>query len=172
LVKPLAIAVLSARTAYGAGLIAAPEPISAAWLGPAASTAPVHVPVRGLGAREAILNGAALAGPERSAAAATAGREHRRRSRRCGGDLDRPPPAAVGGRWQDAGDRRRLSAGQRRARGRARRMTAHSTDALPEPVDPLRRPLADVVMTKRVGSHGVAFWREEFSLMVAWAFGR
>jgi hypothetical protein len=27
-------------------------------------------------------------------------------------------------------------------------------------------------MTERVGSHGDAFWREEFPLMVAWAFGR
>lgn len=56
----LAIAVLSARTAYGAGLIAAPERISAAWPGPAASTAPVQVPARGLGAREVILQGATL----------------------------------------------------------------------------------------------------------------
>lgn len=31
---------------------------------------------------------------------------------------------------------------------------------------------ADVVMTERVGSHGDTFWREEFPLMVAWAFGR
>lgn len=30
---------------------------------------------------------------------------------------------------------------------------------------------ADVVMTERVGSHGDALWREEFPLMVAWAFG-
>jgi enterochelin esterase-like enzyme len=30
---------------------------------------------------------------------------------------------------------------------------------------------ADVVMTERDGSHGDAFWREEFPLMVAWAFG-
>jgi len=30
---------------------------------------------------------------------------------------------------------------------------------------------ADVVMAERVGSHGGAFWREEFPLMVAWAFG-
>ena len=30
---------------------------------------------------------------------------------------------------------------------------------------------ADVVMTERVGSHGGTFWREEFPLMVAWAFG-
>ncbi|MGA2664043.1 MAG: alpha/beta hydrolase-fold protein [Nitrososphaerales archaeon] len=36
----------------------------------------------------------------------------------------------------------------------------------------LRGAGADVVMTERVGSHGGAFWREEFPLMVAWAFGR
>ena len=36
----------------------------------------------------------------------------------------------------------------------------------------LRRAGADVVMTERVGSHGGAFWREEFPRMVAWAFGR
>jgi hypothetical protein len=27
-------------------------------------------------------------------------------------------------------------------------------------------------MTERTGSHGPAFWREEFPLMVAWAFAR
>jgi enterochelin esterase-like enzyme len=37
--------------------------------------------------------------------------------------------------------------------------------------DALRYAGADVVMTERVGSHGDAFWREEFPLMVAWAFG-
>jgi enterochelin esterase-like enzyme len=31
---------------------------------------------------------------------------------------------------------------------------------------------ADVVMNERTGSHGGAFWREEFPLMVTWAFGR
>jgi len=36
----------------------------------------------------------------------------------------------------------------------------------------LRSAGADVVMTERVGSHGDAFWREEFPLMVAWAFGQ
>jgi enterochelin esterase-like enzyme len=36
----------------------------------------------------------------------------------------------------------------------------------------LRDSGADVVMTERVGSHGGAFWRTEFPLMVAWAFGR
>jgi len=38
--------------------------------------------------------------------------------------------------------------------------------------DALRAAGADVVMTERAGSHGDAFWREEFPLMVAWAFGR
>jgi enterochelin esterase-like enzyme len=36
----------------------------------------------------------------------------------------------------------------------------------------LRDAGADVVMQERVGSHGGAFWRNEFPLMVAWAFGR
>ena len=36
----------------------------------------------------------------------------------------------------------------------------------------LRDAGADVVMTERAGSHGDAFWRQEFPLMVAWAFGR
>ena len=38
--------------------------------------------------------------------------------------------------------------------------------------DALRAADADVVLTERVGSHGGAFWREEFPLMAAWAFGR
>ena len=36
--------------------------------------------------------------------------------------------------------------------------------------DALRAAGADVVLTERVGGHGDAFWREEFPLMVAWAF--
>ena len=36
----------------------------------------------------------------------------------------------------------------------------------------LRNAAADVVMAERAGLHGDAFWREEFPLMVAWAFGR
>ncbi len=36
--------------------------------------------------------------------------------------------------------------------------------------DALRAAGADVVLTERVGSHCDAFWREEFPLMVAWAF--
>lgn len=38
--------------------------------------------------------------------------------------------------------------------------------------DALRGAGADVVMTHRAGAHGGAFWREEFPLMVAWAFSR
>jgi enterochelin esterase-like enzyme len=35
--------------------------------------------------------------------------------------------------------------------------------------DALREAAADVVMNERAGSHGGAFWREEFPLMVEWA---
>jgi pimeloyl-ACP methyl ester carboxylesterase len=38
--------------------------------------------------------------------------------------------------------------------------------------DALRHAGADVVTAERGGSHGGAFWTEEFPLMVAWAFGR
>ncbi|HEY6447696.1 MAG TPA: alpha/beta hydrolase-fold protein [Acidobacteriaceae bacterium] len=38
--------------------------------------------------------------------------------------------------------------------------------------DALRDAGADVVMKERTGSHGGAFCREEFPLMVAWAFAR
>lgn len=37
--------------------------------------------------------------------------------------------------------------------------------------DALRAAGADVVMTERAGSHGGRHWKEEFPLMVAWAFG-
>jgi len=38
--------------------------------------------------------------------------------------------------------------------------------------DALRDAGADVVVTERDGAHGDPFWREEFPLMVAWAFAR
>jgi enterochelin esterase-like enzyme len=38
--------------------------------------------------------------------------------------------------------------------------------------DALRDAGADVVLNERPGSHGDAFWRAEFPLMVAWAFGQ
>jgi pimeloyl-ACP methyl ester carboxylesterase len=37
--------------------------------------------------------------------------------------------------------------------------------------DALRGANGEVVMTVRAGSHGDAFWKQEFPLMVAWAFG-
>ena len=37
--------------------------------------------------------------------------------------------------------------------------------------DALRKAGADVIMKERPGSHGGAFWQEEFPLMVAWVFG-
>ena len=36
----------------------------------------------------------------------------------------------------------------------------------------LRAVAADVVMSERVAGHGDVMWREEFPLMVAWAFGK
>lgn len=36
----------------------------------------------------------------------------------------------------------------------------------------LRNAGADVVMTERMGSHGDAFWKDEFPLMVGWALAR
>ena len=36
----------------------------------------------------------------------------------------------------------------------------------------LRDATADVVMSVRVAGHEDALWREEFPLMVAWAFGK
>lgn len=38
--------------------------------------------------------------------------------------------------------------------------------------DALRDAGTEVLMTERVGDHGDPFWRAEFPLMVAWAFGR
>lgn len=38
--------------------------------------------------------------------------------------------------------------------------------------DAFREAGADVVLMEREGEHGGAFWREEFPLMVSWAFGR
>lgn len=37
--------------------------------------------------------------------------------------------------------------------------------------DALRDAGADVIITKRAGTHGGPFWRDELPLMVAWAFG-
>ena len=71
---------------------------------------------------------------------------------------------------------------EKRARSRTRgRPRAYLVAGMQEPfflenatrwADALNDAGADVVMTERVGLHGDAFWREEFPLMVAWAFGR
>jgi hypothetical protein len=59
--RTAAITVLALRVAYGAGLIAAPECLTRRWLGPSAAAPPTQVPLRGLGAREIVVQGAAIA---------------------------------------------------------------------------------------------------------------
>lgn len=58
--RAVAGAVLGARVAYGIGLITAPERLARRWLGPAAGTGPVQVPLRALGMREVVLHAGAL----------------------------------------------------------------------------------------------------------------
>jgi hypothetical protein len=55
-----ATAVLAARVSYGLALIAAPRRLAVRWLGEPANDAPVQVPLRGLGTREALLHTGAL----------------------------------------------------------------------------------------------------------------
>src|SRR4051794_1762367 len=61
MLRTATIAVLGLRVAYGAALIAAPERLALRWLGPAAGTPATQVPLRGLGAREIVVHGAAIA---------------------------------------------------------------------------------------------------------------
>jgi hypothetical protein len=56
-----AVGVLGLRVAYGAGLVAAPERLARRWLGPISGSAPVQVPLRGLGVREIVLHAGAIA---------------------------------------------------------------------------------------------------------------
>lgn len=56
----VAAGVLTLRVFYGLALIADPERLSRKWLGPAGGRAPTQVALRGLGAREVIVHGAAL----------------------------------------------------------------------------------------------------------------
>ena len=58
--RAAAIAVLSLRVAYGAALVVAPGRLTRSWLGPAGGEPPAAVAVRGLGAREVALHGAAV----------------------------------------------------------------------------------------------------------------
>jgi hypothetical protein len=55
-----AVVVLGLRIAYGLGLVAAPARLTKSWLGPAGAQPATQVPVRGVGAREIALHGAAL----------------------------------------------------------------------------------------------------------------
>jgi hypothetical protein len=59
--RTITLAVLGLRVAYGAALAAAPARTTRAWLGPAAAADATQVPVRGVGAREIAVHGAALA---------------------------------------------------------------------------------------------------------------
>src|SRR4051812_50085384 len=61
MLRTATITVLGLRVAYGVALIAAPERLALRWLGPAAGTPPAQVPLRGLGAREIVVHGAAIA---------------------------------------------------------------------------------------------------------------
>ena len=55
------LTLLGLRVVYGAGLIVAPERLTLRWLGPAAGAPPTQVPLRGMGAREIVVHGAAIA---------------------------------------------------------------------------------------------------------------
>ena len=65
--RATATAVLMLRVSYGIALIAVPRRLALRWLGEAANDAPVQVPLRGLGAREAILHAGALLALRRGA---------------------------------------------------------------------------------------------------------
>src|SRR4051794_33619045 len=93
MLRSATIAVLGLRVAYGVALIAAPERLALRWLGPAAGTPPAQVPLRGLGAREIVIHGAAIAAatrdlPLRPFLAASV----------AGGPGGHPPPPARGPR--------------------------------------------------------------------------
>ncbi len=60
LTRATASAVLVLRVSYGVALIAAPRRLAVRWLGEAANDAPVQIPLRGLGTREAVLHAGAL----------------------------------------------------------------------------------------------------------------
>ncbi len=61
MLRTATLAVLGLRVAYGAALIVAPERLALRWLGPSAGAPPTQVPLRGLGAREIVIHGAAIA---------------------------------------------------------------------------------------------------------------
>lgn len=67
--QQLTIAFSLGRVAFGMGLIALPARLGSSWLGPAGEQRPVHVALRGLGARDiALAAGAAWAAARGGAA--------------------------------------------------------------------------------------------------------
>jgi hypothetical protein len=58
-VQKLTLAFTFGRLAFGAALLGAPGRVGSSWLGPDAQKAPVHVALRGLGARDIALAGGA-----------------------------------------------------------------------------------------------------------------
>jgi hypothetical protein len=66
--KSAAIGVAAVRIVYGVALAAAPQRLGRRWLGAAAAaTDPVQVGLRGLGARDAVINAGALVSAVRGA---------------------------------------------------------------------------------------------------------
>ena len=61
-------AVLVLRISYGVALIAAPGKLALRWLGESANDAPVQIPLRGLGTREAVVHAGALIAARNGAA--------------------------------------------------------------------------------------------------------
>ncbi len=68
LTRATASAVLILRVVYGVGLTAAPRRMALRWLGESAADAPVQIPVRGLGTRDALLHAGALIAMRKGAA--------------------------------------------------------------------------------------------------------
>lgn len=50
------VVIMALRAGYGVGMVAAPASIGRRWLGPAAGSAAVQVPLQGLGTREIVLS--------------------------------------------------------------------------------------------------------------------
>lgn len=63
--RTVAVALLSLRVVYGVALLLAPERLARRWLGPDSARAPTQVALRGLGAREIVVHGAALVAASR-----------------------------------------------------------------------------------------------------------
>ena len=123
-------ALLGLRVAYGVALIAAPERLALRWLGPAAGEAPTQVPLRGLGAREIVVHGAAIAAalhdlPVRPFLAASAAGDLADIAATVGGRRGLPAGCRAG----DARRRRRVRAAHRGPRRRRRPLSASPSTA-------------------------------------------